>query len=198
MEGPSPGLILGDTGAFVPFVIEEETQFCLLPMLPPPTLSARHSGTYASSMRVIDMNKCGSTSLKPTELAFNPLVSKLFLKRTAKRVAAAERNQRKLLLAGLRKAKLEKQRLLEEKRKLAEEKKLLRARTNRSNYIGSSMVSGRIRKASLSRGTTSPHLAGRGILPPGGDYKWPVRYVGCHLGGQSVLQLLSAFRLCPW
>ena len=79
MEGPTPGLILGDTGAFVPFVIEEETQFCLLPMLPPPTMSARHSGTYASSMRVIDMNKCGSTSLKPTALAFNPLVSKIFL-----------------------------------------------------------------------------------------------------------------------
>ena len=134
MEGPSPGLILGDTGAFVPFVIEEETQFCLLPMLPPPTQSARHSGTYASSMRVMDMNKCGSASLKPTALAFNPLVSSILMKRTAKRVAAAERKQRKLLLAGLRKAKLEKQRLLEEKRKLAEEKKLLRARTNRSNY----------------------------------------------------------------
>ena len=51
-------------------------------------------------MRVMDMNKCGSASLKPTALAFN-LVSKILMKRTAKRVAAAERKQRKLQLAGL-------------------------------------------------------------------------------------------------
>ena len=44
-------------------------------------------------MRVMDMNKCGSASLKPTALAFNPLVSSILMKRTAKRVAAAERKQ---------------------------------------------------------------------------------------------------------
>ena len=29
LDGPNPGLIIGDTGDFVPFVIEEETQFCM-------------------------------------------------------------------------------------------------------------------------------------------------------------------------
>ena len=37
LDGPNPGLIIGDTGDFVPFVIEEETQFCMFPMYPPPT-----------------------------------------------------------------------------------------------------------------------------------------------------------------
>jgi hypothetical protein len=37
LDGPKPGLIIGDTGDFVPFVIEEETQFCMFPMYPPPT-----------------------------------------------------------------------------------------------------------------------------------------------------------------
>jgi len=32
LDGPNPGLIIGDTGDFVPFVIEEETQFCMFPM----------------------------------------------------------------------------------------------------------------------------------------------------------------------
>jgi len=134
LDGPSPGLILGDTGDFIPFVIEEESQFCLFPMYPPPTSSARHSGIYSSSMRVIDMNTCGSASAKSYALTFNPLVSKITLKRPAKRFAAAERKIRKTLLAGLRKAKLEKQRMLEERRKLAEEKKLLRARRNRTDF----------------------------------------------------------------
>lgn len=136
MEGPSPGLILGDTGEFVPFVIEEDTQFCLFPMYPPPSTTARHSGMYSTSMRVVDMNTCGSTTLKSSALAFNgnPLVSRILLKRKIKRVAAAERKQRKVLLTTLRKAKLEKQRVLEEKRKLNEEKKLLRARKSKLDY----------------------------------------------------------------
>ena len=33
LDGPNPGMLLGDTGDFIPFVIEEETQFCLFPML---------------------------------------------------------------------------------------------------------------------------------------------------------------------
>jgi hypothetical protein len=41
LEGLNPGLIIGDTGDFIPFVIEEQTQFCMFPMYPPPTSSAR-------------------------------------------------------------------------------------------------------------------------------------------------------------
>ena len=37
LEGPNPSLIIGATGDFIPFVLEEQTQFCLLPMYPPPT-----------------------------------------------------------------------------------------------------------------------------------------------------------------
>ena len=136
LDGPTPGMLLGDTGDFIPFVIEEETQFCLVPMFPPPTTSARHSGLYSSSMRVIDMEKCGSLASKELALAaFNPLVSKILLRRSSvKRITAAERYQRKKLLAAHRKHKIEKERLQEEKRRFAEEKRLLRDRTNRSNY----------------------------------------------------------------
>ena len=34
LDGPNPGLIIGDTGDFVPFVIEEETQFLHVPNVP--------------------------------------------------------------------------------------------------------------------------------------------------------------------
>ena len=137
LDGPNPGMLLGDTGDFIPFVVEEETSFCLVPMYPPPTASARHSGLYSSSMRVIDMQKCGSRSRisNAIALAFNPLVSKILLKRSAvKRFTANDRKQRKKLLAAVRRNKIEKQRILEEKRQLAEERKLLRERATRSNY----------------------------------------------------------------
>ena len=83
------------------------------------------------------MQKCGSRSRisNAIALAFNPLVSKILLKRSAvKRFTANDRKQRKKLLAAVRRNKIEKQRILEEKRQLAEERKLLRERATRSNY----------------------------------------------------------------
>ena len=137
LDGPNPGMLLGDTGDFIPFVIEEETQFCLFPMYPPPTTSARHADLYSSSMRVINMEKCGLKTRvsNAVALAFNPLVHKILLKRSAvKRAKAADRKMRQKLLAAAHRNRIEKQRLLEQKRQLAEEKKLLRNRSNRSNY----------------------------------------------------------------
>ena len=57
LEGPNPGLIIGDSGDFIPFVLEEQTEFCLFPMYPPLTASARHAELYSSSMHVIDLAK---------------------------------------------------------------------------------------------------------------------------------------------
>ena len=101
LDGPNPGMLLGDTGDFIPFVIEEETQFCLFPMYPPPTTSARHADLYSSSMRVINMEKCGLKTRvsNAVALAFSPLVSKILLKRSAvKRAKAADRKMRQKLL----------------------------------------------------------------------------------------------------
>jgi hypothetical protein len=56
LEGPNPGLIIGDSGDFIPFVLEEQTQFCLLPMYPPATSSARHADLFSSSMHLINMD----------------------------------------------------------------------------------------------------------------------------------------------
>jgi hypothetical protein len=98
LDGPNPGLIIGDTGDFIPFVIEEETQFCMFPMYPPPTSSARHAGLYSSSMRVLNLEGSGKSSSKAHALIFNPLVSKILLKRSAlKRASQADIKQRKLL-----------------------------------------------------------------------------------------------------
>jgi hypothetical protein len=135
LDGPNPGLIIGDTGDFVPFVIEEETQFCMFPMYPPPTSSARHAGLYSSSMRVLNLEGSGKSSSKAHALIFNPLVSKILLKRSAlKRASQADIKQRKLLQVESRRIQKEKQRLLEEKRRLVEEKRLIRDQANRSNY----------------------------------------------------------------
>jgi hypothetical protein len=46
LEGPNPGLIIGDSDDFIPFVLEEQTQFCLFPLYPPLTSSARHADLY--------------------------------------------------------------------------------------------------------------------------------------------------------
>ena len=136
LDGPNPGLIIGDTGDFIPFVIEEETQFCMFPMYPPPTSSARHAGLYSSSMRVLNLQGSGKSSSRAHALIFNPLVSKILLKRSAlKRVSHADRKQRKLLQVESRRIQKEKQRLLEEKRRLVEEKRLIRDKANRSNYM---------------------------------------------------------------
>jgi hypothetical protein len=78
LEDPNPGLIIGNSGDFVPFVLEEQTQFCPFPMYPPPTASARHAELYSSSMHVIDLAKTGKKS-KEHALVFNPLVSKILL-----------------------------------------------------------------------------------------------------------------------
>jgi hypothetical protein len=113
LDGLNPGLIIGDTGDFIPFAIEEETQFCLFPVYPLPTSSARHAGLYASSMRVLNLEESGKSSSKAHALIFNPLVSKILLKRSAlKRASHA----------------------LEEKRRLVEEKRLIRDQANRTNY----------------------------------------------------------------
>jgi hypothetical protein len=135
LDGPNPGLIICDTNDFVPFVIEEETQFCMFPMHPPPTSSARHAGLYSSSMRVLNLEGSGKSSSKAHALIFNPLVSKILLKRSAlKRASHADIKQRKLLQVESRRIQKEKQRLLEEKRHLVEEKRLIRDQANRTNY----------------------------------------------------------------
>jgi hypothetical protein len=135
LNGPNPGLIIGDTGDFIPFVIEEETRVCMFPMYPPPASSARHAGLYSSSMRVLNLEESGKSSSKPHALIFNPLVSKILLKRSAlKRASHADRKQRKLLQVESRRIQKENQRLLEEKRRLVEEKRLIRNQANRTNY----------------------------------------------------------------
>jgi hypothetical protein len=135
LEGLNPGLMIGDTGDLIPFVIEEQTQFCMFPMYPPPKSSARHVDLYSSSMRVLNLEKSGKSSSKAHALIFNPLVSKILLKRSVlKRASHADRRQRKLLQVELRRIQKEKQRLLEEKRRLVEEKRLIRQQANRSNY----------------------------------------------------------------
>jgi len=75
LDGLNPGLIIGDTGDFIPFVIEEETQFCMFFMYPPPTSSARHAGLYSSSTRVLNLEESGKSSSKAHVLIFNLLVS---------------------------------------------------------------------------------------------------------------------------
>jgi hypothetical protein len=135
LEGPKPGLIIGDTGDFIPFVIEEQTQFCMFPMYPPPTSSARHADLYSSCMRVLNLEKSGKSSSKAHALIFNPLVSKILLKRSVlKRASHADRKQKKQLQVESRKIQKGKQRLLEEKRRLVEEKRLIRDQASRSNY----------------------------------------------------------------
>ena len=134
LEGPNPGLIIGDSGDFIPLVLEEQTQFCLFPMYPPPTASARHAELYSSSMHVIDLAKIGKKS-KEHDLVFNPLVSKFLLKRSLiKKITHADRKQRKLLQALSRRTKKEKQQLLEQKRRLIEENKLMREQAIKSRY----------------------------------------------------------------
>jgi hypothetical protein len=98
LDGLNPGLIISDTSDFVPFVIEEETQFCMFPMYPPPASSARYAGLYSSSMRVLNLEESGESSSKTHALIFNPLALKILLKRPAlKRASHAGRKQRKLL-----------------------------------------------------------------------------------------------------
>ena len=107
LDGPNPGLIIGDTGDFVPFVIEEETQFCMFPVYPPPTSSARHAGLYSSSMRVLNLEGSGKSSSKAHALIFHPLVSKILLKRSA--LMQADMKQRKLLQVESRRIQKEKE-----------------------------------------------------------------------------------------
>jgi hypothetical protein len=135
LEEPNPSLIIGDTGDFIPFVLEEQTQFCMFPLYPPPTSSARHADLYSSPMKVVNLEKSGKSSSKAEALIFNPLVPKILFKRSVlKRVSHADRKQRNPLQAVSRRIKKEKQRLLEEKRRVIEEKRLIRNQANRSNY----------------------------------------------------------------
>jgi hypothetical protein len=83
----------------------------------------------------VNLQKSGKSSSKDEALLFNPLVSKILIKRSAlKRVSHAERKQRNLLQAVSRRIKKEKQRLLEERRRLIEDKRLIRDQANRANY----------------------------------------------------------------
>jgi hypothetical protein len=94
LDGPNSGLINGDTGDVIPFVLEEETQFActLLQRLP------QDMQVYSSSMRFLNLEESGKSSSKAHALIFNPLVSKILLKRSAlKRASHADRKQRKLL-----------------------------------------------------------------------------------------------------
>lgn len=135
LDGPNPGLIIGNTGDFIPFVTEEGTQFCLLPMYPPPSSAARHAGFYSTSMRVLNLNKSGESSMKAQVLIANPLVTRILIKRSKiKRATAADRKQRNLLRIEGRRIQKEKERLLEEKRRLGEEKRLVRSQANKADY----------------------------------------------------------------
>ena len=57
LEGDRPGLIISGTQTFIPFVECPESGFCLMPAYPPPTVSAIHNDIYASSMKVINLDK---------------------------------------------------------------------------------------------------------------------------------------------
>ena len=107
----------------------------MFPMYPPPTSSARHAGLYSSSMRVLNLEKSRKSSFNAHALIFNPLVSRILLKRsTLKRASQADIKQRKLLQVESRRIQKEKQRLLEEKPRFLEEKRLIRDQANRSSY----------------------------------------------------------------
>jgi hypothetical protein len=94
-----------------------------------------YSTLYSSSMRVLNLEESGKSSSKAHALIFNPLVSKILLKRSAlKRASHADRKQRKLLQVESRRIQKEKQRLPEEKRRLVEEKRLIRDQAIRTNY----------------------------------------------------------------
>lgn len=85
-------------------------------------------------MHVIDLAKTGKKS-KEHALVFNPLVSKILLKRSLiKKITHADRKQRNLLQVLSRRTKKEKQQLLEEKRCLTEENKLMREQAIKSRY----------------------------------------------------------------
>ena len=107
LEGPNPGHIIGDSGDFIPFVLEEQTQFCLFPLYPPPTSSARHADLYSSSMKSVNLKKSGKSSSKAEALLFNPLVTKILLKRSALSESLTLKESKeiccKLCRAGLRK-----------------------------------------------------------------------------------------------
>ena len=92
LDGPNPGMLIAGTNDFIPFVTEEETGYCLLPMFPPPSYSTRHTGIYSNSMRVINMNSGNNPA---SALSFNPLVKRILLKRSiAKRLSAIRNDVR--------------------------------------------------------------------------------------------------------
>jgi hypothetical protein len=73
-------------------------------------------------MRVLNLEGSGKSSSNMHALIFNPVVSKILLKRSAlKRACQADIKQRKLLQAASRRIQKDKQRLLEEKRRFVED-----------------------------------------------------------------------------
>ena len=75
-------------------------------------------------MRVLNLEGARKSSINAHALIFNPLVSRILLKRSAlKRASQADIKQRKLLQVESRRIQKEKQRLLEEKRRFLEEKR---------------------------------------------------------------------------
>ena len=135
LEGPNPGMLIAGTNDFIPFVTEEETGYCLLPMFPPPSYSTRHTGIYSNSMRVINMNSGNNPA---TALSFNPLVKRILLKRSiAKRLSAIRNDVRQNMRLVSKEAKrnqLAKKNIIAERRKIAEEKLLLKEKLNQRNY----------------------------------------------------------------
>jgi hypothetical protein len=134
LEGPNPGMLIADTKDFIPFVTEEETGYCLLPMFPPPSYTTRHTGIYSNSMRVINMNSGNNSA---TALSFNPLVKRILLNRSiAKRLFGIRNDVRQNMRVSkeAKRNKLAKKSIISEKRKIAEEKLLLKEKLSQRNY----------------------------------------------------------------
>jgi len=135
LEGPNPGMLIADTKDFIPFVTEEETGYCLLPMFPPPSNTTRHTGIYSNSMRVINMNSGNNSA---TALSFNSLVKTILLNRSiAKRLSGIRddvRQNMRLVSKEAKRNKLAKKSIIAEKRKIAEEKLLFKKKLNKRNY----------------------------------------------------------------
>jgi hypothetical protein len=128
-------MFIAGTKDFIPFVTEEDTGYCLLPMFPPPSSATRHTGIYSTSMRVINMN-AGNNSA--TALSFNPLVQRILLNRSiAKRLSDIRNDVRqnmRLVSKEAKRNKLAKKSIIAEKRKIAEEKLLIKQKLNQRNY----------------------------------------------------------------
>jgi len=129
LEGPNPGLIIGDTNDFIQFVTKEETGYCLLPMFPPPSYLTVHIGIYSNLMRGWLI---WTREITATALCFNPLVKRILLNRSiAKRLSGIRNDVRqnmRLVSKEAKRNKLAKRVLLQRNAKL--QKKSFYSRKN--------------------------------------------------------------------